>query len=237
VTSPQLLDGRVALVTGASRGIGAAIARAFGRHGADVAVNYRSNHEAAAAVVADIQNSGQRAVAVPADVAEADETAAMLDHIDEQLGPVGALVCNAAGDTAGILTRHLAGGSVLDNAEAIRDRTTIQLDSTLGTCRAVVPRMRQAGGGTIALIGAAGTHRSTPGGLAETIIAKAAQDAAARLLAGELGPTASASTPSPPASCPPTPTPENTSRPSWRAPLPRHPWDGPPPPATSPRPP
>ena len=74
----SLLTGHTALVTGASSGIGAAVARTLGRHGALVAVNYRSNADAAAAVVGDIERAGSRAIAVDADVTDADAVDAMV---------------------------------------------------------------------------------------------------------------------------------------------------------------
>lgn len=186
--STALLEGRVALVSGASRGIGAAIARAFGRHGAAVAVNYRSNDSAAETVVNDIEKSGARGLAVAADAGDEDQVAAMVEQVTEELGDIDTLVCNAAGGTEEIVERYLAGGSLLDGAKIIRERVITQLDSTIYTCRHVVPGMRRRGGGSIVLIGATGTRRSPARGIAETIVAKAAQDAVGRLLAAELGP-------------------------------------------------
>lgn len=86
---------RVALVTGASRGIGRAIATRLGADGARVAVNYRSGEDAAAEVVATIVAAGGEAVAVGADVGDAEAIAAMFDEVAERLGPVEILVNNA----------------------------------------------------------------------------------------------------------------------------------------------
>jgi len=89
------LDGRVALVTGASRGIGRAIALRLGRDGATVAVNHPGEHENANAVVEQITAAGGRAMAVEADVADSAQVAAMIEQVRASLGPVDILVNNA----------------------------------------------------------------------------------------------------------------------------------------------
>jgi 3-oxoacyl-[acyl-carrier protein] reductase len=89
------LDGRVALVTGAGRGFGRAIALALGREGADVAVNYHASAAAAAEVVADLEKLGRRAVAVRADVRCDAEARALVQRTLEQFGRLDVLVNNA----------------------------------------------------------------------------------------------------------------------------------------------
>ncbi len=88
------LKDRVAVVTGAQQGIGAAIARAYGREGAGVVVNYLDDAEAAEAIVAEIRGAGGRAAAVPGDVARAGDVAAMIAAA-EPFGGVDLLVNNA----------------------------------------------------------------------------------------------------------------------------------------------
>ncbi len=89
------LTGHIALVTGASRGIGAAIAIALAEAGAAVAVNYRERTDDANAVVADIKDMGGRAIATGADVSQAASVAKMVDHVASALGPIDILVNNA----------------------------------------------------------------------------------------------------------------------------------------------
>lgn len=92
---PQPMD-KIALITGASRGIGAATARLLGSRSYAVAVNYTKGKDAAESVVADIVGRGGKAIAVKADVARPDEITAMFAMVDRELGPVTALVNNAA---------------------------------------------------------------------------------------------------------------------------------------------
>ena len=92
------LHGRVALVTGSSRGIGAAIALLFARHGARVALHGR-DRDALAEVQAHIEGAGGRAVALTADVTRFDELEALRRRTEQELGPIDVLVANAGGAT------------------------------------------------------------------------------------------------------------------------------------------
>lgn len=89
------LTGHTALVTGASHGIGRAIALAFAAEGADVAVNYGADSAAAAAVVTEIEALGRRAIAVQADVSDPDAVQRMVQVVERDLGPIDRLVNNA----------------------------------------------------------------------------------------------------------------------------------------------
>src|SRR4051812_17928198 len=89
------VDQQVVLVTGGSRGIGAATALLCAQRGWAVAVNYASNSAAADDVVRAITQGGGRAIAVQADVAHEDQVLAMFEAVDARLGRIGALVNNA----------------------------------------------------------------------------------------------------------------------------------------------
>jgi 3-oxoacyl-[acyl-carrier protein] reductase len=101
------LSGKIALVTGGSRGIGRAIALRLAEEGADVSVNYRSDGSAAQDTVRQLESAGVRAVAVQADVGIADDVQRMVSTTSESLGPIQILV-NNAGISADMLTMRLS---------------------------------------------------------------------------------------------------------------------------------
>src|ERR1700758_1681794 len=128
-------DGRVALVTGASRGIGRAVALALAECGAKIAVNFRSRAHEAEAVVAAIEARGGKAVPVAADVSVAAAVEAMLTTVAAQLGPVDLLINNA-----GVAIHR----NIDDLSETDFDRTiATNLKSAFLCTRAVVPGMRE----------------------------------------------------------------------------------------------
>lgn len=177
----RLLDGRTALVTGGGRGIGAAVARALGRCGAAVAVNYLSNAQAASDVVRDIELERSKAVAVQGDVRDPDSAAEMVRQATELLGGIDILVCNVVGGDP------VFRGAALDSGFEIQTRTDAQLRATLNVCRLVAPAMRRRHRGSIVFVGFSESRGSSPE-LADIAIAKAAQEALMRVLAAELGP-------------------------------------------------
>ena len=89
------LQGTVALITGAQQGIGAGIARAFARNGADVAINYLDDRDGAEMVAAEVRAAGRRAAIVQGDVAKAANAATMVERVERALGPLDVLVNNA----------------------------------------------------------------------------------------------------------------------------------------------
>ena len=170
-----LLDGKVALVTGAGRGIGQAIARLFAQHGARVAVHYRGSQSAAEALAAEIGG-----VAVQADLTDPAAAAAMVEQVMAKFGRLDVLVNNAASFTA--------------------DRTFVQatwkefqqefagvVGATINPTKAAVPLMIRQGGGRIVNLGATLLQRPVPEYIVHTT-AKSALVGLTRTLARELGP-------------------------------------------------
>lgn len=143
----NLLADRVAIVTGSSRGIGAATARALGAHGATVVVNYLRNAEAAHRVVAEVEATGGRAEAYASDVTDANAVAAMVEDVTERWGPVNLLVNNALRSyTFDPLTRRTAWDI---SWEEYQSQFEGSVGGAFNLCRAVLPGMKGAGGGRI----------------------------------------------------------------------------------------
>ena len=137
----QDLGAHVALVTGASRGIGAAVALTLAELGAAVAVNYRERTDDAEAIVAKIKSSGGRAIAVAADVSQSAAVAGMVERIARELGPIDILVNNA-----GIAIVR----GVDELSESDFDRTLlVNLKSAFLCTQAVLPGMRERKWGRI----------------------------------------------------------------------------------------
>jgi 3-oxoacyl-[acyl-carrier protein] reductase len=135
------LNGRIALVTGASRGIGRAIAVALGRRGADVAVNYQKNEDAAREVCARIRDEGVRTLLVQGDVAQSADVTRMMTEIRRELGPVTILVNNAGIGTV----RTIEEISLREWDETV----AVNLTAPFLVTQAVLPDMRAAGWGRI----------------------------------------------------------------------------------------
>jgi 3-oxoacyl-[acyl-carrier protein] reductase len=144
------LNGRVALVTGGSRGIGKAIALSLAEAGADVAVNYRRDGDAAEAVVKEIEGLGRKAKAYQAPVESFEEDQAMVAEVLKDFGKISILVNNA-----GIASR---GQSVADTDPAEMERVVrIHAFGPHYLSKLVVPHMRAEGRGDIIMISSVAT--------------------------------------------------------------------------------
>jgi 3-oxoacyl-[acyl-carrier protein] reductase len=154
---------RVALVSGASRGLGAAIARRLGADGLRVAVNFVAGTEQDAAAVA--RDAG--GIAVEADVTDEAAVARLVAEVEARLGPVGVLVCNATGPQPAIPFEELSWTDLLD-------QLAFFVRSPLLLTQAVLPGMTAAGWGRIIHVGSDITDRVPPE-LAAYVAAKAAQ--------------------------------------------------------------
>ena len=171
------LSGRAALVTGAGRGIGRAIALSLAEAGADVAVNYRRDADAARDVVREIEQMGRKAKAYQASVESWDEDVAMVEAVLRDFGPIGILVNNA-----GIASR---GQSVADTDPAEMERVVrTHAFGPFYLCKLLVPHMRGLGRGDVIMISSVATlgmgARGSPYNMG-----KAAMEALALTLAKE----------------------------------------------------
>ncbi|MGV9881327.1 SDR family NAD(P)-dependent oxidoreductase [Streptomyces sp. NPDC003006] len=169
-----------ALVTGASRGLGAVIARRLAADGHPVAVSYRSGAEAAHTVVADIRAAGGTAEAFPADVTDDTAVTELVADVTARLGPVATLVVNATGPQPQLDPAEVSW------ADHLAQLTFFVKSPTL-LMRAVLPGMRGRGGGRIVQIGSDVLERVLPEMSAYTA-AKAAQHALTECWARALGP-------------------------------------------------
>lgn len=173
------LSGKVALVTGASRGIGRGIAEALGTAGASVAVNYLTSAAGAEEVAKAIRELGQDAFAIQADVAEEDDVERMVDTVLDRFGRIDILVCNA-----GILTQsHLTDMPTEMWDEMMRTN----LRSAFLCSRAVLPGMLTQEAGRIMYVASQLGLKGAPD-LVHYSAAKAALIGMTRALAREVAP-------------------------------------------------
>jgi NADP-dependent 3-hydroxy acid dehydrogenase YdfG len=172
------LDGKVALVTGAGRGIGRAIALAFAAEGAAVVLVARSRADLAG-VAAEIRERNGRALAIPTDVTQDGGVEAMIEQALTDLGRIDVLVTSAG--TA-------AFGAVAESKPADWDTMlALNLRAVMVCCRAVLPAMLRQRSGMILNVGSIASKRALPGSAVYTAT-KTAVDAFSRVLAEELRP-------------------------------------------------
>lgn len=172
------LTGKVAIVTGASKGIGAGIAKAFGAAGAAVAVNYASSRQGAERVVAEIAGNGGKAIAVQGDMSKAADVRRLFEETKKAFGSLDVLVNNAGVFQFDQLER-------VTEAEFHREFDT----NVLGPILAIQEAVRHFGpeGGSVINIGSVASFKATPMSVVYSAT-KSALDSVTRVLAQELGP-------------------------------------------------
>jgi 3-oxoacyl-[acyl-carrier protein] reductase len=173
------LAGRVAIVTGAGRNIGRAIALALADAGAAVVVNTRQNRREAEGVVGEIERAGGKAIAIVTDVTDADAVNEMAAAAAVQLGRIDILVNNAA-----VRVEQAFDRMTLAQWRAV---TAVILDGAFNCAQACLPHLRRAGGGVIVNIGGLSAHTGAARRL-HVITAKAGLLGLTRALAHELAP-------------------------------------------------
>lgn len=172
------LSGKRALVTGASRGIGAAIARRLAADGADVAITYEKSADLAEALAAEIRAAGRKAVAIQADAGSPQGARAAVEGTVKALGGIDILVNNA-----GIARGGLIADMTLEDIDALLD---VNVRGVVLTTQAALPHI--ADGGRIISIGSCLGERVASPGITLYSATKSALESFNRGLARELGP-------------------------------------------------
>ncbi|WP_327071974.1 SDR family NAD(P)-dependent oxidoreductase [Kitasatospora sp. NBC_01302] len=176
------LDSKIAVVTGAGRGLGATIARELADRGALVAVVYHRSFQPAKDVVRDIEARGGRAVAVQADVRDAEQCAAMVAEVTDTLGAPEIMVLNATG-----FPDMLRGPALKHSLDEYTDYLVSHFRASLAPLYAVLPGMTERGRGSVVYISDAFARRTAPKGLGHAL-PKATVETVMKHLAVELGP-------------------------------------------------
>jgi 3-oxoacyl-[acyl-carrier protein] reductase len=175
------LSGKVALVTGGSRGIGAAIVKRLAQDGADIVFSYRVSKPDAAAIAEEVEAAGRRAVAIRADQAIASEVQDLVQKAHAAFGKLDILV-----NSAGVFVAGMVGDPSADTT-ALDRQLDINVRGVVTAVRTAVPLLSD--GGRIASIGTAdASHRVPFPGVADYVTSKAAVAAYTRGWARDLGP-------------------------------------------------
>ena len=173
------LEGKIALITGGSRGIGRAIALELARQGADVVVNYRNRAQDAEAVVNEIAGIGRRAIAVQANMADPADIERLFQMVVETFGGLDILVCNAA-------TGYI--GDIMQQTVKTWDLTmNVNVRAVFLCAQAAFPLMSRRRGGRIVVLTSPGSGRAVPQ-YAAVGVSKAAVNALVIYLAVEFAP-------------------------------------------------
>ena len=176
----MILNGKVALVTGSSRGIGAATAIKLAAHGASVAVNYNHSEEKAQKVVGIIKQNNGKAISVKANVFDQAESQKMVWEVEKLLGPVDILVLNAGAN-------FKMAPFMEQNWEDFENKILKEVKGSFWTMKAVLPSMIERKSGSIIIV-SSGLSRKPGSGFSAHTTAKSALDGFAKALAFELGP-------------------------------------------------
>ncbi len=174
------LTGKIALVTGAARGIGAATARALAAEGADVAISYNASATKAEALVVELKKAGVRAAAFQADQADSAQVTGLITQVVEQFGRLDILVNNAGVVAAGPIDKQG------DDVTAFDRQVAINYTAVVAAIRAAAKVMSE--GGRIISIGSCLGRRTSFPGVADYASTKAAIVAYTKGAARDLGP-------------------------------------------------
>ncbi len=172
-------DGQVVLITGASTGIGAAVARAFGAAGANVVVHYNRSRDAAQAVAQAVEAGGGRALLVQADVTDGEQLRLLVERTQERWGRIDILINNA-----GSLVKRQPVAEMPD--ETYREIIDVNLTSLFHTCKLVIPIMQRQGSGNIINVTSVAARNGGGGGSVVYATSKGAVSTFTRGLAKEL---------------------------------------------------
>ena len=176
----MLLENRIALITGSSRGIGASTAKLFAEQGAAVAVNYNKSRDAALCVVEEIKSKGGNAIAVKADVTDFEQVEKMVERIARELGSIDTLVINAS-------MNFKYAPFIEQEWPDIERKILGEVKSFFNPCKLVVPSMMTRRSGCIITVSSGLSKRPGKGFIAHSA-AKAALNMLSNSLAQELAP-------------------------------------------------